>query len=55
MHTYRPNYGPERTLRYLRSLVSVAREQLGGDVVLYTTDPPNNAHKGTIPGASLCV
>lgn len=45
-----PSYGHERTLAYLRALVKMARDALGDDVILYTTDPPNNAPNGTIPG-----
>ncbi|KAK9828756.1 hypothetical protein WJX72_001937 [[Myrmecia] bisecta] len=35
---------------YLRHLVATARAALGDEVVLYTTDPPPNVHKGSLPG-----
>lgn len=38
---------------YLRHLVALARELLGDDVILYTTDPPANVAKGSLPGDEI--
>jgi hypothetical protein len=38
---------------YLRHLLASARASLGDDVVIYTTDPPPNLAKGTLPGAEV--
>ena len=35
---------------YLRHLLATARQQLGDDVILFTTDPPDLAHLGSLPG-----
>ena len=35
---------------YLRHLVALARAHLGDDVLLFTTDPPGVAAKGTLAG-----
>ena len=35
---------------YLRHLLATARQQLGDDVILFTTDPPDIAHLGSLPG-----
>jgi len=40
--------GSDRT--YLRHLVATARRYLGPDVILYTTDPPPNVARGSLPG-----
>ena len=40
--------GSERN--YLRHLVATARRHLGPDVILYTTDPPPNVARGSLPG-----
>ncbi len=40
--------GSDRT--YLRHLVATARRHLGPDVILYTTDPPPNVARGSLPG-----
>ena len=40
--------GSDRT--YLRHLVATARRHLGPDVILYTTDPPPNIARGSLPG-----
>lgn len=36
--------------KYLRHLVGTVRASVGDDVLIYTTDPPPNIAKGTIPG-----
>lgn len=38
---------------YLRHLVATTRQHLGQDVVIYTTDPPPNVQKGSLPGAEV--
>lgn len=38
---------------YLRHLLATARQQLGGDVILFTTDPPDLAHLGSLPGGQV--
>ncbi|KAK9824996.1 hypothetical protein WJX81_007218 [Elliptochloris bilobata] len=38
---------------YLRHLLASARQQLGGNVILFTTDPPDIAHLGSLPGAEV--
>ncbi len=38
---------------YLRHLLASARASLGDDVMIYTTDPPPNLAKGTLPGAEV--
>ena len=35
---------------YIRHLVQEARQILGDDVILYTTDPPTLAADGSLPG-----
>lgn len=47
--------GSDRT--YLRHLVATARQHLGDDVILYTTDPPPNVARGSLPGDEIytCV
>lgn len=35
---------------YLRHLIATARATLGPDVILYTTDPPDRAIRGSIAG-----
>lgn len=39
--------------RYLRHLLATARASLGADALIYTTDPPPNLGKGTLPGADV--
>lgn len=43
-------WGPERAQSYLRQLIGIARRELGHNVVLYTTDPPNQIERGTLRG-----
>ncbi len=38
---------------YIRHLVQVAREILGDDVILYTTDPPTLAEAGSLSGKEV--
>jgi len=38
---------------YLRHLISSARAILGNEVILYTTDPPANVEKGSLPGDEI--
>ena len=38
---------------YLRHLLASARQQLGGNVTLFTTDPPDLAHLGSLPGSEV--
>ena len=38
---------------YLRHLLASARQQLGGNVILFTTDPPDLAHLGSLPGDAV--
>jgi beta-galactosidase len=47
--------GSDRT--YLRHLVATARQHLGDEVILYTTDPPPNVARGSLPGDEVytCV
>lgn len=42
---------------YLRHLAATARQHLGNDTILYTTDPPAIAPKGSIYGEEVytCV
>ena len=35
---------------YLRHLLATARQQLGDEVILFTTDPPDLVHVGSLPG-----
>ena len=35
--------------RYMRHLVKLARKALGDEIVLFTTDPPPNVEKGSLP------
>lgn len=39
--------------QYIRMLVDMAKRHLGPDVVLYTTDPPGIAEKGSLPGDEI--
>lgn len=39
--------------RYLRHLLATARASLGDEALIYTTDPPPNLGKGTLPGADV--
>lgn len=39
--------------RYLRHLLATARASLGEEALIYTTDPPPNLGKGTLPGADV--
>lgn len=43
--------GPD--LPYLKELLRIAREILGDDVIIYTTDPPPRLANGTIPGPDV--
>ncbi len=36
--------------KYMRHLVGTVRASLGDDALIYTTDPPPNIAKGTLPG-----
>ena len=36
--------------KYMRHLVGTVRASLGDDVLIYTTDPPPNIAKGSLPG-----
>ena len=36
--------------KYMRHLVGTARASLGNEVLIYTTDPPPNIAKGSLPG-----
>ena len=38
---------------YLRHLLATARQQLGDNVILFTTDPPDIARLGSLPGAEV--
>ena len=38
---------------YLRRLLAAARRQLGDSVILFTTDPPDIARLGSLPGAEV--
>ena len=38
---------------YLRHLVATTRQHLGSQVVIYTTDPPPNVQKGSLPGREV--
>ncbi len=38
---------------YLRHLVSLVRDSLGSNVIVYTTDPPNKIKWGTIKGSEV--
>ena len=38
---------------YVRHLVATARRHLGNDVVLYTTDPPAVAARGSLLGGEV--
>lgn len=38
---------------YLRHLLATARQQLGNDVILFTTDPPDLVHLGSLPGEEV--
>lgn len=38
---------------YLRHLLATARQQLGDSVILFTTDPPDIARLGSLPGAEV--
>ena len=38
---------------YIRHLVQAARNTLGNDVILYTTDPPTLAADGSLPGKEV--
>jgi hypothetical protein len=42
---------------YLRALIRIARASLGKDVIIYTTDPPALAARGSLPGGEVytCV
>ena len=35
---------------YLRSLLATARQQLGDGAILFTTDPPDLVHLGSLSG-----
>ena len=37
----------------MRHLVGLARNVLGNDIILYTTDPPPYIANGTLPGDAL--
>ncbi len=56
-HTWAPphtgTWGPERAQSYLRQLIGIARRELGHNVVLYTTDPPNQIERGTLRGGEV--
>ncbi len=36
--------------KYMRHLVGTMRASLGNDALIYTTDPPPNIAKGSLPG-----
>ena len=35
---------------YLRNLIATAKASLGKEAVIFTTDPPYNVEKGSLPG-----
>ena len=35
---------------YIRHLVGLVRQHLGNEILIYTTDPPDVVHKGSLPG-----
>ena len=37
----------------MRHLLSVAKAALGEDTIYYTTDPPPNVAKGSLPGDEI--
>ena len=41
--------GDAHDKHYMRHLVRLARKALGDDIVLFTTDPPPNVEKGSLP------
>ena len=45
-----PAYTIERSRRYMRALKAMARQGLGDNVILYTTDPPYLLNEGSLPG-----
>lgn len=51
------SWGPDRAHKYLRHLIATARRELGPNVLLYTTDPPNQIEQGTLRGDEVfsCV
>ena len=38
---------------YMRHLVKLARKALGDEIVLFTTDPPPNVEKGSLPDEEI--
>ncbi len=52
-----PAYGIQRARNYMRALKRLARQGLGEEVVLYTTDPPYLLNEGSLPGDEVyrCV
>lgn len=36
--------------KYMRHLVGTMKASLGDDALIYTTDPPPNIAKGSLPG-----
>ena len=38
---------------YLRHLVATTRQHLGQEITIYTTDPPPNVQKGSLPGGEV--
>lgn len=47
--------GPDET--YIRHITATAKNALRDDVILFTTDPPDKAARGTLSGSELytCV
>lgn len=43
--------GPDET--YMRHITKTAKNALRDDVILFTTDPPDKAPKGTLKGGEL--
>lgn len=41
--------GDAHDKQYMRHLVKLARKALGDEIVLFTTDPPPNVEKGSLP------
>lgn len=45
--------GDAKDKHYMRHLVKLARKALGDEIVLFTTDPPGNVEKGSLPGDEI--
>ena len=45
--------GDAHDKHYMRHLVKLARKALGDEIVLFTTDPPGNVEKGSLPGDEI--